>query len=396
METDLCKSVWEENSLTLSETELIDKASIEKYFISLLDNKLSGNSFLNIEPAQCDKWVAVSSLHKSIRRCEVEFALRATATLLSLDPDYLFRRLPIIAYEDVGIANPQLCALTLFASSKRVQNAYGRDRLAYYLTKLLAESVKSRTATDIFCFTLSDPNASNYLQSCLKTPVNQLITIVLDTKLPTTHRTTALKVLSGFSERKSNGYYQVMSKPRLDLLQIICEELNVSPLLAYAVMQGNSKTAGLNVALLLAYEMLSNSQTYKVIDTPINSKSNDGVLTCAYDSYCKVGRVVISEWLKRSEKLQSFMSEYKIMKAARFLGVVLFHYEGTLLNKRLDFDGVQTMLKNIESLEISAERNSLNVLAFKYEFIKNEHQVLEDIRVEYHDICLERLANARV
>ena len=73
-----------------------DKKDVEQYLTQLLSNTLSQRIYVDIEPALSDKWLAVSSLHKSIRRGEVDLALRATATLLRADPDYLFRRLPVI------------------------------------------------------------------------------------------------------------------------------------------------------------------------------------------------------------------------------------------------------------------------------------------------------------
>jgi replication-associated recombination protein RarA len=55
---------------------------------------------------RCDRWVASSLLQKSIRRSETQLALRAAFRLNAFDRSYTWRRLLIIAFEDVGAAEP--------------------------------------------------------------------------------------------------------------------------------------------------------------------------------------------------------------------------------------------------------------------------------------------------
>ena len=52
-----------------------------------------------------DRYVALSTLQKAIRRGEEALALRAAATLRIEGPHALWRRLGIIAFEDIGVAN---------------------------------------------------------------------------------------------------------------------------------------------------------------------------------------------------------------------------------------------------------------------------------------------------
>ena len=178
------KYIWEgiEDLLTPS-VDLSTKQDTEKYLLRLLDTELNLYTFTLAQPAICDKWTAVSNLHKSIRRREIRTALSAAATLIQIDPDYLFRRLKILAYEDIGIANPILCLMTLFASKKVVLNTYGLEKVAYYLVEKMSQSDKSRTATDIISFTVSDPSAPMYLSTTLNARIESLINVVLDKDL---------------------------------------------------------------------------------------------------------------------------------------------------------------------------------------------------------------------
>ena len=56
-----------------------------------------------LKPLLCDRWVALSAMQKSIRRGDRLTAQRALRTLYQHDPSSTWRRLLIIACEDVGI-----------------------------------------------------------------------------------------------------------------------------------------------------------------------------------------------------------------------------------------------------------------------------------------------------
>jgi replication-associated recombination protein RarA len=59
---------------------------------------------------QCDRWVAASLLQKAVRRGETQLALRAAFTLHQFDRASVWRRLMIIAVEDIGAAEPDAIA----------------------------------------------------------------------------------------------------------------------------------------------------------------------------------------------------------------------------------------------------------------------------------------------
>lgn len=59
---------------------------------------------------QFDRWILASLLQKAIRRDEPEWALPAAASLLRIDPVGLWRRLLVIAFEDVSFADVALVA----------------------------------------------------------------------------------------------------------------------------------------------------------------------------------------------------------------------------------------------------------------------------------------------
>jgi replication-associated recombination protein RarA len=64
-----------------------------------------------------DRWVISSLLQKSIRRGETQIAQDAAFTLVKLNGAAIWRRLIVIAFEDVGIANVDAITAVAAASS---------------------------------------------------------------------------------------------------------------------------------------------------------------------------------------------------------------------------------------------------------------------------------------
>src|SRR5690606_458945 len=92
---------------------------------------------------RADKWVAASGLQKSIRRGNTEIAAMCAETLLLLDPSYAWRRLPIIALEDVGFGNRLLSAVVIEASrSSLFRSKLSPRAVLHCLIDALTTSVK--------------------------------------------------------------------------------------------------------------------------------------------------------------------------------------------------------------------------------------------------------------
>jgi hypothetical protein len=101
-----------------------------------------------LRPLIADPWVVNSLLQKSIRRGEVEVAQRAALTFLRQRGSALWRRLMIIAFEDVGAACPEAVAMTVSACTDKGwrKRTGGEVIVAVHLARLLAEAPKCRSA----------------------------------------------------------------------------------------------------------------------------------------------------------------------------------------------------------------------------------------------------------
>lgn len=364
--------------------QLFDANKIRKSLAESLSYEIESYVYEELPPINVEKWTAVSGLHKAVRRGEIALAKMYSATLINLDPNYLFRRLPILVYEDLGIANSCMCEYTNALNSKVIRNMYGDKKLASYLVGKIAKSPKNRTATDILCLLNIDPDAASYLHGCLNTPANRLVHIALDTTLSLTHRMTALKVISGFSERQSSGYHRTISKPRLDLLQQVCEEMHASPSLTNAVLLGNGKTEGLNTALLLANEMLMESTTATIAEDKVPSQYYESINLAALDIYCRSGRTVISQLVATSKPLQKYFTAHPVKNPARLVGTILYIIESSLLYRELYFDGSRKLKANLELAEIfAAGMNTKDEVDKLTALVRFEIPLLNDLRISY-------------
>lgn len=111
-----------------------------------------------LRPQPGGKWLASSALQKSIRRGNREIAAAAGETLLCVDAQYLWRRLPTICLEDIGLANRLLCAAALEASRSSVfRHRLGDRAVAHCLIDAACTSTKDRSLTDLLMLDSSKP-----------------------------------------------------------------------------------------------------------------------------------------------------------------------------------------------------------------------------------------------
>ncbi len=119
----------------------IDKALVLKY---------SPMASVNFDSSEDGHYDAVSAFQKSIRGSDVNASLYYLARLIMAnDMDSIERRLLVIAYEDVGLANPAACARTISAidAAKRVGFPEGMIPLASAVIDL-ALSPKSKSGNN--------------------------------------------------------------------------------------------------------------------------------------------------------------------------------------------------------------------------------------------------------
>ncbi len=104
-------------------------------------------------------WVAKALMQKAIRRRRTDLALAAANVLHRTSPDSLWRRLVVIAVEDVGLGDLDTVYMTIVAASQRGRLAryFGSWRLASLVVSRLAAAPKCRACDDLFVATEDCP-----------------------------------------------------------------------------------------------------------------------------------------------------------------------------------------------------------------------------------------------
>ena len=110
-------------------------------------------------PLAVDRYIALSAFQKAVRRGNEELALRAAATLTINGPKAIWRRLGIIAFDDVGVANLDAVGwVTAVIDEPDLRQRLGGDwRIADFLIRALCRSAKCRATDDIIDVIQHDP-----------------------------------------------------------------------------------------------------------------------------------------------------------------------------------------------------------------------------------------------
>jgi hypothetical protein len=158
----------------------------------------SPNRRLKIDP-----WAASSLLQKAIRRGEAELAKEAAAILHRHRGVAVFRRLCMIAFEDIGIGDIDLLQdVTRFATDKTLREILGPDgELIDSLCSRMAQATKDRSADYLYCAATKLETAIAEQSELRDLPMDRLLGIASNEELPLTRRAVAALLMCTDSGR---------------------------------------------------------------------------------------------------------------------------------------------------------------------------------------------------
>jgi len=132
----------------------------------------------------------MSLLQKAIRRGNCAQALRAGQYLLNVDYRTLWRRLVVIAWEDVGFGDFDLCGMVTAASgSKRWRAKHGGEwRMASYLISALCKAQKNRVADDLLTIVEHEASLEDLRDRLGTAKTTELMSTASNQDIDLTHR----------------------------------------------------------------------------------------------------------------------------------------------------------------------------------------------------------------
>ncbi|MEP6342273.1 MAG: hypothetical protein ABJ275_03085 [Maricaulaceae bacterium] len=157
-----------------------------------------------------DRWIAMSLLQKAIRRGDKQQALRAGRYLLNADYRMLWRRLVVIAWEDISFGDFDLCGMVTAASgSKRWRAKFGGEwRVASYLISALCKAQKNRITDDILVIAEHDFSLVNIRDRLGTAETSKLRSIAFGSGEELSHRVIASWYLLGTDKYGSDFLYR--------------------------------------------------------------------------------------------------------------------------------------------------------------------------------------------
>lgn len=349
---------------------------LERIADSIPKNILSG-----IEPLPFDRWLCKSALQKGVRRGDTSLAARATLTLHGQDKNALWRRLGLIAVEDVAMGCLETTRDVLAACKSALwRKKVGSAALAVYLARRMAKVAKTRWLTELYIYTDLSSTAVKAHTWAAKASSKELASILHDPAIEAHKKALAIWGLFG-SRRVGTQNFQrtacdldeaikaikAMPVPE-DILEVCTSAISaphflLSSLLPIGWLEMQKQAKALNV----------------VKEMPVSSPMYKGLPLVAVDGlYTRVGIASIKELKKAVSGLAHYTNAQ--------IGETLFFIEGENLNPRLT---CPTWV-DFRQTSILALMESLGLDSYGYQALQRcliRHYDL------YGDIRLEKLAS---
>jgi hypothetical protein len=301
-----------------------------------LARDIDSNSALLSKPITADPWVISSLLQKSIRRGEKELAQRAAFTFFHLKGAAVWRRLMVIAFEDIGIGSVDaLIKIVAAAGDSAWRKNHGGDlRLAAYLAGLLAEAPKDRSA-DYLCDARDHPMLGNFWRAMETTSLELRLSHVRDQALDLPLRAVAALSALGIGSRGD-----ISRTGGLEALLTAFHELEVPEELVAATGIAAARTREPITAMVPLIWLAARNSENRVCDcaVPPLVKADD-VPLYALDKHTRLGREAIWRFACENDAVGACLARFVPARQRRSAAyVAAFYVDAAPIARRLMWD----------------------------------------------------------
>jgi hypothetical protein len=284
----------------------------------------------------CSPWVAMSLMQKTIRRGREDLALRAAATLLRDAPEKLWRRIGVIAFEDIGVADLATVERVVAALGGKALRAKlgGEWPVASTIVSAMALAPKCRAADDLLMTIQRHPKFEEARRAYATLATRDLLGIATGSN-PLPQRALALCYAIGTDRRPSDRLRSRRGEP-----QAAFDYLFEAGLPASAVeiaREGHLKIGEPLCNFLPMLGSLLPPKPHEVTDDTFPPERMIGDAPCwALDMFTREGRSAIQRFLARDSATSRWTKKHVPGdKRVEFLGNIIFAVEGGLLRSRL-------------------------------------------------------------
>ena len=273
-----------------------------------LAREIDSHSALPSKPIAADPWIVSSLLQKSIRRGETEIARSAALTLFNHRGSSLWRRLMVIAFEDVGIGGLDVVTTTVAAAGDSAwrKNHGGDLKLAVYLVGLLAEAPKDRSA-DYLCDAKDHPMLANFWRAMEKASLESRLSHARDQALGLPQRAVAALSALGIGSRGEIS----RGTGGLEALLTTFRELKVPQELVAATGIAAARTREKITAMVPLIWLAARKSENRVCDCPIPPLvKTDDVPLYALDKHTRSGREAIWRFACENDSVRACLAPF--------------------------------------------------------------------------------------
>lgn len=293
-----------------------------------------------------DRWVLASNLQKSIRRGLAQSAVATATRLLEVDSRYFWRRIVVVAYEDVGLADPALVHELLRTFRREAMHReLGPERVARYFAHVLARARKSRSLCDALAALEFSIRRSDYERPYHGMTDEQLVHAACNAGAPTLYRVAALRHVCGYREF-AQGTYRTLAPARPELMREVIRRLGLSEVESTLFLSGQSVSEGMNIALPLVAQMVGGNQEERQAEQVFAGKN--GILYAALDRHTRAGKRCFARLACECKAVRQFFDRRPALDSVAVLGAGVFVVEGAVLGRQLVFDGSDDLQRQFD------------------------------------------------
>ena len=290
-----------------------------------------------------DKWLHASNMQKAIRRGLVDDAVASACSLERLDAEYLWRRLPTIALEDLCMGDPLLMAgLYSVCGKAKWRAGFGERRVLRWIVARMAQAPKDRSACDLMCWADADPAMKPHWKSMTWVDRAALAELMANSLAPTVVRMLASWRLAGMAKHehsKMPGNAGDWGRWRETAVA-----MGLPPLLLFVAERAHKRQRdAMMAALPLIWELLASDPAAVVVrDYPTGEETRvGGYLSPSLDKHTQVGKRAMAYFAKACAPVREFLE--KVPAAKDGLGLAIFMVESSLLTRQIRYAGRDAM-----------------------------------------------------
>ncbi len=335
---------------------------------------IKGTPCKYIDPLQADKYILSSAWQKSVRRGQVHTALSAASAFWHADRQAFWRRMHLLAIEDMCAGDTDTVIKVLTATSSAIwRRRVGDLSVGLYLTRLLCGAVKSRMGDELFTQAERAPEYKALRHSLVAANDTTLAAYAGNEEAPLIERALSLWYLSGTRKYPSDVMPARHGDPAKGIE--VLRKLGVPVDLVEACISVTGRTAyPLAIFMPLIWQTVqSQPKPLYVWQEPLPPVPEvNGIPVYAVDMFTRVGQTSFRHLKHAVPVLKSF--------SVRQIGLALFYIEGCRVNKLLTSDYLEEFRRAGEIADIEGSGLSVPEYLGLRECLIENIQTLHQIR----------------